>query len=191
MPVEVVPDCGLVDAIDSYYMYVRTRLQQAIVKTPDGTTVTGTYLARGLVMALDWPPKNVEENRFYLLTMQDNPIGRQGYSAAMPMIIHNVIWKAIVIGDELTQGERAENRGTRFRTLWGMKEALRQAVFPNFTEKLSFSLVNGVWTGVSKNPIEYITWTPPVVKEMQAQDAGAVELSAMTRIWDMSDQILS
>lgn len=191
MPVEVVPDASLIDSIDSYYWYVRSRLQSAVTKLPDGSTAIGTYKAKGLVMALDWPPNNVVENVFYLLTMQDNPIGRQGYSAAMPMIFHNVMWKAIVIGDELTQGERAENRGTRFRTLWGMKEALRQAVFPNFTEKLSFSLVNGVWTGVSKNPIEYITWTPPVAKEMQAEDAGAVELSAMVRIWDMSDEILA
>lgn len=191
MPVEVVQDASLVDAIDSHYMYVRSRLTSAIVKLPDGSTTTGAYPAKGLVMAQDWPPHNVKDNTFYLLTMQDNPIGRQAYSAAIPMMFHHLMWKAIVVGDELTQGERAENRGTRLRTLWGMKEAFRQAVYPFFTEKLSFSLVDGTWTGVSKNPIEYITWAPPVVKETLEKDSGAVEFSAMIRVWDMSDEILS
>ena len=192
----VVPDASLIDSIDSHYMYVRTRLAQAVTLAPDGvTSVVGAYPAKAVVMALDWPPPNVMSNVFYLLTMDSEPIGSRGYSAALPMQFHRVMWKAIIVGDELTQGERAANRGTRYRTLWAMKEAFRQAMFPFFTEKLHFSLTgtppNTVWSGVSKTPQQFITWNPPAVNEKKDDDSGTVEFSAMLRIWDTTDQIVS
>lgn len=188
----VVPNAALIDAIDTHYQYVRGRLQQALtLDVTNSVTATGAYQAQGLVMALDWPPKNFVPNAFYLLTMDDAPIGRQGYSQALPMQFHRVMWKAIIVGDSLKQGEKAENLGTRFRTLWAVKEAFRQAMFPGFTEKLHFSLVNNVWTGAEKSPIQYITWNPPECHEKKDDASGAVEFSAMLRIWDITDQIFS
>lgn len=188
---QVIPGASLIDSIDSHYWYVRTRLLQAVTKNPVGDSVTGAFPAAGYVLAQDWPPKDVKPNEFYLLTMGDDPIGRQGYSASSPMQFHHVVWKAIVVGDELTQGERAANRGTRFRTLWALKEAFRQAMYPFFAEKLTFSIVNGRFVGVSKTPVQYITWTPPSVKETLQTDSGDVEFSAMLRIWDATDEILA
>ena len=188
----VVPNSSLIDAIDSHYMYVRNRLSQAQVINAKLQPAVGAFPAKGLIMALDWPPPNVEENQWYLLTMKSNPIGRQGYSQYAPIQIHNLMWKAIVIGDELTQGEQGENRGTRYRTLWAIKEAFRQAIYPGFTEKLHFSLVNGQWTGASKNPIQYITWNPPeMAEQLDKEGSGAVTVSAMLRIVDQTDEILS
>lgn len=173
-----------VDAVDSHFVAVRDRLN-AIVGNP--------YVAKGYSEAQDWPPKNVTPNVFYLLTLGDKPIGRQMYSAQTPVKFHMVQWVWIIKGTDLQSGQRAANRGDRFRVNQAMKGALTTALYPHFAEKKTWSLVGDTWTGVSLNPVEYITWSPADFAPAQpsSKETGIIYGAAALRIWNMLDSIPS
>src|SRR5580692_7234491 len=145
------------DGVDSFYQYVKGRINAFTTRTvPD----IGGGVVAGMLSAQDWPYKGVKFDAFYLLVLGEAPIGKQGYSAAVPIKFHQVQWVWINKGTDLTQGIRQANRGDRYRTMQTMKGELVNGHFPGFCEKLTYSLVNGVWTGVAENPVEYITWNP-------------------------------
>jgi hypothetical protein len=170
-----------IDAIDSFFMEMRTRM----------ATINPNRVVKGYAMAQDWPFENVALEAFYLLTMKDTAADRNFYSASTPVKFHHVQWVWIIKGTDTPQGVRQANRGDRFRTLFQMKDELIQAMYPNFCEKLTFSLVNGTWTGVPENPVEYITWTPVEFAEKSAMDSGIVWGIGSTKIWTMTDTITS
>ena len=172
---------AFVDAIDSFYSATKARL----------ATINPERVVKGLLMAQDWPPTNVALEAFYLLTLSDSSIGRHGYSQSTPMKFANVQWVWIIKGTDLKSGERQANRGDRFRTAFEMKDEMTKALYPGFTEKLSFSLdANGNWTGVAENPIEYISWTPCDFVE-KSDKSGVIWGSATVRVWQMTDTITS
>lgn len=171
-----------VDAVDSFYQAVKSRM----------TDLNPQREVKGMLMAQDWPPKNVALEAFYLLTIHDSPSGKSFYSAVTPVKFHHVQWVWIIKGTDIQQGTRAANRGDRFRTMFTMKDELTKAMYPNFTEKLNWSLDgNGIWAGVAESPVEYITWTPVEFYEKSAMDSGMVWGSAATKIWQMTDTITS
>jgi sensor c-di-GMP phosphodiesterase-like protein len=171
-----------VDCIDSHYQAVKVRM----------ATINANRAVKGLLMAQDWPPKNVELEAFYLLTLKDSAVGRNFYSASTPVKIENVQWVWIIKGTDTQQGVRAANRGDRFRTMFAMKDELTKALYPNFTEKKSWSLdAGGVWQAVSENPVEFITWTPVEFYEKSAMESGVMWGSASVRIVNMTDTITS
>lgn len=169
-----------VDAIDSHYQYVKGRV----------ALVNAARVVAGLLDAQDWPPKEVKLDAFYLLMVADSSIGRQGYSAAVPIKFHHVQWVWINKGTDVQQGERKANRADRMRTMQQMKGELINALFPHYAEKKTWSLDgNGTWNGSSLNPVEYITWTPVDFAEKGAMDSGIRWGSAAIRICDMTDTI--
>ena len=172
-----------VDALDSHYQSVKARLIAA----------NSPYQTKGLMAAMDWPPKDITPNMFYLMNLQDKAAGKTMYSAQTPVKFHFVQWGWMVIGTDLKQGERKDNRGDRFRTQEAMKGALTKALYPQFTEKKTYAIdpTTGVWSGTSLDPVEFITWTPVDFHEEMKQDSGVVYGTALVRIWDMLDQILS
>lgn len=171
-----------VDAIDSFYQAAKARL----------VATASPYPAKGLLEAQDWPNKNALSNVFYLLTLDDRAVGRQMYSATVPVKFHLVQWVWIITGTDLQSGQRAENRGDRFRVGQAMKDALTNALYPNFTEKKTWALDSGgTWIGTSLIPPEYITWSPVEFAPKSSQESGVIYGAASVRIWNMLDSIPS
>lgn len=171
-----------VDGVDSFYQAAKARMK----------VINPNRVVKGMLMAQDWPPKTVAMEAFYLLTLKDSAADRNFYSAQTPVKFHHLQWVWIIKGTDIQPGTRAANRGDRFRTMWQMKDELTKALYPNFCEKLSWSLdPAGVWVGVPENPVEYITWTPVEFYEKSAMDSGVVWGSAATKIFDMTDAIAS
>ena len=177
------------DGIDSYYQYVKGRVNAYTTRTvPD----IANGVVAGMLSAQDWPSKDVKLDAFYLLDLGEAPIGKQGYSAAVPIKFHQVQWVWVNKGTDLTPGLRQANRGDRYRTMQVMKGELINGHFPGFCEKQTYSLVNGVWTGTSLVPQEFITWPPIEFHEKWSQPpdgAGVGYGSGAVRIADMVDTI--
>ena len=171
-----------VDAVDSFYQAAKARL----------AVINPERVVKGMLVAQDWPPQNVTLNAFYLLTLKDSAADRSFYSASVPVKFHHVQWVWIIKGTDLQQGQRAANRGDRFRTMFTMKDELTKALYPNFTEKFTWSLDgNGDWLPTAESPVEYITWTPVEFYERSAMDSGVVWGSGAVKIWTMTDTITS
>ena len=176
------------DGMDSYYIYVKGRINSFTTRTIPGIK---NGVVAGMLSAQDWPYKDVKFDAFYLLNLGEVPIGSQGYSAAVPIKFHQVQWVWVNRGSDLIAGERQANRGDRYRTMQTMKGELINGHFPGFCEKKTWSLVSGVWTGVSLNPVEYITWNPVECHEKWSEPGGAGVGygSGAVRVADMLDTI--
>jgi hypothetical protein len=176
----VITSPGL-DALDSYYQYVKGR----IIAYNNQRTVAG------MLAAQDWPPKSVKLNSFYLLDMGEEPVGKQGFSPAVPIKFHIVQWTWIIKGSDLQPGERLANRGDRYRIMQAMKWELTQGMFPNYAEKQTWNLVNGVFTGASLVPKIFMTWIPVSFHTNYPKDSGLAYGTGSTRIQDISSPITS
>lgn len=178
-PATANPNAKFVDAIDSHYQAVKARVQ----------AYNASRVVAGLLNAQDWPPEKVKLDSFYLLVMAETQ--RSG-SIGNPIIEHHAQWVWITIGDDLAQGVRQANRGTRFRTVNTMKQELSVALYPNYTEKLTWALDgNGKWIGVSLVPQEYIMWSRPEFMDKLNQESGKIYGAASVKITNMLDQIIS
>lgn len=169
------------DAIWSHYAYVKARI---LAKNPN-------RVVAGILDAQDWPSKPVKFEAFYLLTLGDTPIGRQGYSQYSPMLFHQMQWVWINKGTDLQQGTRAANRGDRFVNMENMKGELLYGLAPGFTMKLNWSLVTGVFTGTSPAITEAITWNPVQFHNKFDKESGLEYGAGALRIWNMTDAITS
>lgn len=177
------------DGIDSYYQYVKARINAVTTRViPD---IKGGVVA-GMLSAQDWPSKEIKFDAFYLLVLGEAAIGKQGYSAAVPIKFHQVQWVWIIKGTDLTPGIRQANRGDRYRIMQVMKGELINGHFPGYCPKLSWALVNGVWTGTPLNPPEVITWNPVECHEKWSQPSDTSGIgygSGAVRVADMLDVI--
>jgi hypothetical protein len=180
------------DALDTYYQYVKARINaysKRVVSIAPNKPLNG--VVRGMLNAQDWPPKNVVFGAFYLLVLGEEPIGRQGFSPAVPIKFHVVQWTWIIKGDDLQPGERMANRGDRYRISQAMKWELTQGMWPNYAPKQTWNMVNGVFTGTPTNPVSTITWTPVKFDERFDKDSGIVYGTGSTRIQDIQPLISS
>jgi hypothetical protein len=177
----VTPNPGL-DAQDSFYQFVKARIQ----------AYNTNRIVAGVLNAQDWPPKNVKLESFYLLIIGEEPVGKQGFSPAVPIKFHLVQWTWIIKGQDLQQGERAANRGGRYRTMQMMKWELTQGMYPNYAEKQTWSLnASGVWTGQSLSPPMFMTWTPVSFHETFDKASQLAYGTGSTRIQDIQQPITS
>lgn len=144
-------------------------------------------------MAQDWPPKNIEFDAFYLLTLGEQPIGRQGFSASIPIVGHEMQWQWVTKGVDISAGQVGPNRGIRFQNHFAMKGELEQALAPYFCEKKSWGPVGQppVWTGTSLDPVESIMWAPPTYHEKLDKLSGTVYGIVAVRVWDMLDPVIT
>jgi hypothetical protein len=184
------------DAVWSMYEYVKPRLLSYVTNPANNAEkikAISEIQVAGVFNAQDWPPKQIKFNTFYLLTLDDAPIGKQGYSQYSPMLFHQVQWTWVVKGTDLTQGIRQANRGDRWVITETMKGALLSALSPGYTTKLTWALNNaGVFVGSpTSTPNEPITW-PPVSFHTRFDKASGIQyIAAPIRIWDMTDAIVS
>ena len=171
---------AFVDFSDSHYQYVKARI----------AAINPQRLVKGILNAQDWPPKNVTLEAFYLLVLNEAPMPGAGTPTVSAMQ-HNLQWVWIIQGRQIPVDARQANRGTAFRTNQLMKGELNNALYPGFCEKKTWSAVNGVWTGASLVPVEYIVWSSVKYLDRQDKDSGLVYGAAQVTVANMLDQTLS
>jgi len=175
------------DALDSHYQYVKARINSFTTRVIPGMT----GVVKGILNAQDWPPKSVILGAFYMLILGEEPVGKQGFSPAVPIKFHVVQWTWIIKGSDLQQGEQLANRGDRYRIMQAMKYELTQGMFPNYAEKQTWDLVDGKFTGASLVPKIFMTWTPVDFHERFDRESGLAYGTGSTRIQDISQPITS
>lgn len=178
------------DAIDSYYQYVKARILST--STAQAFISSGNKRVAGMMDAQDWPPKNVLFECFYLLDVTDTPVGRNFYSAQIPVLFKVMQWVWINKGTDLTQGIRQANRGDRFNNFEVMKGELLLGHFPGFCLKQTWAMNGaGVYTGTPSPINEQLLWKPVEFHKKSDKDSGMIYASAMTRLVDMTDPIVA
>lgn len=170
----------MIDVLDSHYNYVKTRVQ---------SLVNPTRKFMGATMAQDWPNETVQMESFYMLDLGQVPIGRQSYSASVPILSYTVQWTWLIAGTDIQNGVKGRNRAERYRTNYDMKNELRIALFPNFCEKLQFSLSGETVIKTSYDPQEYITWTPSTFRDRIDKPSGLVYGLCTVQITGMTGNI--
>lgn len=168
------------DALDSFYEWVKGR----ILTTNPQRTVKGIFNAQ------DWPAKRLITDAFYLLVLGEEPVGKQGWSPATPIVMHQVQWVWVNKGTDLAQANVQQgNRSDRYRTAQQMKQELLYGLNPGYSPKLTWAMNGATFQGVPKVPAEAITWTPAAFHEKFDKQSGLLYVAAATRIQDMTDTI--
>jgi hypothetical protein len=145
----------------------------------------------GVMSAMDWPPKNVELEAFYLLVLGDVPLGKQAYSAAIPVKVHTVQWTWMIVGTDIQTGVQLRGRGDRYRTHFTMKGELENGAYPGFAQKQNVVLGStGNLVPIPADPSEPIMWSPVSFgPDRNDKNSGVLYGIGTIRITDMSDQI--
>lgn len=117
---------GLISAIYSYYAYV---VQQV-------TILNSSQIFGGLINARDWPQTPPHEGALYLLYMNSTPVGGTE-SQILYEFLCQWVWQ--LAGTDIQAGQRAQNRGDRFRSNMTIESLLRQASYPSFCTKQSYA----------------------------------------------------
>jgi hypothetical protein len=172
----------VIDAIDSYFKNIEVGLNLA---NPNRKVI-------GLMDAMDWPPKTLQLESFYLLILGARGITHKGFwSPAVPTFVHTVQWTWVVAGSDLTQGKIGRSRGDRYRTNMTMRDELIIATQGAWwTEKLQWSVQGNTPAGVALksaelNPVEWLWWTPLVFMNRQDRESGVIYGAATVQITDM------
>lgn len=177
----------MIDAIDSYFQAIESGILAA---NPARKVV-------GVMDAMDWPPKNVVLEAFYLLVLGARGISSKSFwSTANPVYVHTLQWTWIIAGSDLTQGKIGRSRGDRYRTNIMMRDELVVATQSAWwTEKLKYSVVGNTPSGIAlqaaeSNPKEFIWWTPYTFLNRQDREAGLIYGAATIQITDMESALV-
>lgn len=182
MSTPVLPSLAL-EVLYSHYEFVRNRINAVTTRTPkDGGA---NNVVAGILNAQDWPPRGVKLEMFYMLILGRDPVGRQGFSAANPIKFHIIQWTWIIKGSDLQQGVRQAYRGDRFVTMQTMEDELIYGINPNYAERQSWALQNGVFVATSFYPRRFFTWTPVSLHEKFDKDSGIAYGTGQTRLQDI------
>jgi hypothetical protein len=137
------------DAVDSHYMYCRSRILQ----------YNSARVMKGLLAANDWPPENVAMEAFYLLTLGEGATARGSDTPTKRAGHHLCQWVWVIAGQDLNDTQRAKNRTKRFRLNEEMKAELLYGLYPGFCEKQTWALnSNGAYIGSSYSPVKFCRW---------------------------------
>lgn len=146
--------------------------------------------------AMDWPPKNIVLQAFYLLVLGQRQVGKSFWSPTVPVYTHTLQWTWIISGTDLTQGVVGRSRGDRYRTDMTMKEELLQASWPWFAPKTQWSVVGSTPAGLALtstplNPPETMWFTQPAFVSHVDKTSGMTTGTATIYLTDMDKQITS
>lgn len=169
------------DAPDTFYQFVKGRI----------IAFNSQRIVAGMLNAQDWPPKNLKLEAFYLLLLGEEPVGKSGFSPAVPIKFHIVQWTWIIKGSDLQPGEQLANRGDRYRKMQAMKWELTQGMYPNYAPKQTWNIVNGVFKGTPVVGAQALTWTPVSFHEQYPKDSQMAYGVGSTRIQDIQQPITS
>lgn len=150
------------DAPDSYFAYVESRVQ----------AINPSRKLFGPIDAMDWPPKKLELEAFYLILLSASPL-QLGASQASPFMTLPVQWSWIIKGTDLQSGIRGRSRGDRGRTHKDMMAELIEGNYPGQTEKKSYTMddATGLPVAASFIPTQFMSWTLPTFGQ-NPQGAG-------------------
>jgi hypothetical protein len=160
-------------------------------------TIAPSQQFAGIINARDWPMTPPIEGALYLIFIQANPLN--GGTQSQNKFEYICQWMWYLIGTNIPSSEQAENRGDRYRTSMGIVQNLRQANYPCFCKKQTYSCnpVTGVVTGTpftspSVGGAESIWWTFP--KFMQKSDnnkSGLVYGICAVNVYGFDDVLAS
>lgn len=177
----------MIDVVDSYFEFLSAGIAAA---NPNRKVI-------GVMDAMDWPPKNVVLEAFYLLVMGARGITGKGFwSSANPTYVHTLQWTWIIAGSDLTQGKIGRSRGDRYRTNMTMRDELVVATQSAWwTEKQQWSVVGNTPSGValkaqSLSPKEFVWWTPFTFLNRQDKESGLIYGAASVQITDMESALV-
>lgn len=175
---------GMIAAPDSYYSYVKARIQ----------AVNSARLFGGISQANDWPPNKATTDALYLLLLNTQPIaGIHNFSG--PFYMYSAQWIWLTIGTDIQPGTVGNNRGDRYRIEQEIMQELIYGSFPGFAEKLSYTLANvggnPVLTGTSFSPQENIWWGLPKFAPKPDKRSGVLYSAASVDIYTITPAILS
>lgn len=171
-------------AIDSYYKYIKNNV----------LSLNPSRKCLGFMDAQDWPNEQIVLEALYLLIVgPGTPIGKQGYSPSSPILTYVLQWVWAIVGSDLQGNVKGRNRGERVRTDMAIREELRQAHIPGFTEKKFITEDLSVDPPVVKfnsySPPDYIRWTPVEYKKNSDKDSGVIYGSASVNLTSITDTI--
>ena len=176
----------MLHAVDSYFEYISNRM--ATVVNPNRKVVA-------LMDALDWPPKTVLMEAFYLLTLGEKPIiGKSFWSAETTTVVHTLQWTWLIQGTDLTQGKIGRNRGDRYRTNMTMRQELIQASYPWFCQKQKWSVQGDTPSGIALqgtpvDPAEFVWWQKSTFMNRVDRESGLVYGTATLQLVDMTEPV--
>lgn len=173
-------------AVDTYFEYVAGRMKSLV--NPDRQVV-------GVSDAMDWPPKTVIFEAFYLLVLGQKPInGKSFWSPSTPVLVHTLQWTWMIRGSDLSGNKVGRSRGDRYRTNMTMRSELLKATYPWFAQKQNWTVQGGTPSGLSLLgtpvvPSEYIWWSPLQFLNKVDADPGMVYGAATLQLTDMTETI--
>jgi hypothetical protein len=172
----------VLDAIDSYFQIIEAGILKA---NPNRKVI-------GVMDAMDWPPKQIQLESFYLLVLGSRGVTSKSFwSSANPTLVHTLQWTWIVAGSDLTSGKIGRSRGDRYRTNMIMRDELIVATQGTWwTEKLNWSVTGNTPSGIALqsvelNPPEFLWWTPLVFLNRQDREAGVIYGAATVQVTDI------
>ncbi len=140
--------------------------------------------------AMDWPSQNVNFEALYCLAMGEVPIGKQGDSASIPIVIHTVQWTWMILGTDVQAGIQIRSRGDRYRKNYQIEKELEYGIFPRFAQKQTSSVDgNGNLIQTPIDPTEYIIWSPISFGKKSDKASGLLYGTGTVRITNMTDSI--
>lgn len=162
----------MIEAVDSYYQHVVSRM----------ATINPNRQILGYMDAQGWPPQPVRFESFYLLTLGSTDAGKGVSTPAVPSATYVLQWAWVILGTDLTTGKVGRNRADRFRIEMQMRDELRQANYPLFSEKKSWSITGNSASSIqlvssSLSPQEYIRWSQLSFRVV-GKRAGGVSVGA-------------
>lgn len=153
----------MINELDTHSEYVRGRI---IAINPARTV-------NGVIEASDWPPEKVLMESFYCLSKGMRPMGKSAYTPSAPAMTYMVQWVWLISGTDIPTGQDQANRGDRYRTHLTMCEELRQGLWPNFTEKLQYSVdANGNLVSSSLATQDFFWWSPGTFRHKVDSKSG-------------------
>lgn len=173
----------MLDAIDTFWEYTSGRM----------ATINPNRKMIGVADAMDWPPKSILFEGFYLLVLGEKPVlSREAWSASTPIVVHTCQFSWIIAGQDLTQGVVGRSRGSKYRTNMTMREEILKATYPGFCQKQSWAVLGNSPSGLMLQGTpkqEYITWGPLTFLNRQDKSSGVIYGAATVEITDMTETI--
>jgi hypothetical protein len=170
----------VIEAIDTHYLAVKARILQL---NPARNVV-------GVMDAMDWPQQTVDFEALYCIALGEVPIGKQGDSAATPIVIHTIQWTWMILGTNVQSGIQIRSRGDKYRTHYQIVKELEYGIFPRYAQKQSVSTdASGNLVVTPVVPTEYILWSPLSVAKKLDKASGLIYGIGTVRITNLSDTI--
>ena len=147
----------LVDTIDSFYEYVKGRVQAYNPARQFG----------GIVQARDWPMKEATIAAPYLLIESDSPVPyMKAVSEYQPNMLFKVSWVWMIQGDNIPANAQAANRGNKYRINMQMVQEMLVGLYPGFCLQQQYSITDDgtghpLQVAVPYNPVQYVRWAKP------------------------------